>query len=146
MDFNYKVKALLDSYDVDLIFHCCGELTDYMVHQFVKLDPAVLSLGSSRKLWEDAALVPRTTVLYGNLPSKKFYSDELITVDNVIEMGNELVQKMREVGHPFILGSECDILSVRGCQETIAEKAKVLADIGHDDSADCGTRQLAAAS
>ncbi len=67
-----------------------------MVSQFTKLDPAILSLGSSRKLWEDAALVPKTTVLYGNLPSKRFYSDELISVDEVIEQSSDLVEKMRQ--------------------------------------------------
>jgi hypothetical protein len=30
---------------------------------------------------------------------------------------------MRDVGHPFILGSECDVLSVPGYEQTI--KAKV---------------------
>jgi hypothetical protein len=31
--------------------------------------PVILSLGSSRVLWEDAQLVPKHVVLYGNLPS-----------------------------------------------------------------------------
>mgnify|MGYP000847451175 CR=1 FL=1 len=126
MTYNYQIKALLDSYGVDLIFHCCGELIDYMVEEFVKLDPAVLSLGSSRKLWEDAALVPKSTVLFGNLPSKQFYSDSLITVEEVIRYGKELLEKMRRIGHPFILSSECDILSVPGCQEIIMRKAEVI--------------------
>ncbi|MDD4153388.1 MAG: uroporphyrinogen decarboxylase family protein [bacterium] len=128
MAYNYQIKALLDFYGVDLIFHCCGELIDYMVEEFVKLDPAILSLGSSRKLWEDAALVPKSTVLFGNLPSKQFYSDSLITVEEVIKYGNELLEKMRQIGHPFILGSECDILSVSGCQETIMRKAEAIQD------------------
>lgn len=124
--YNKRIKSLLDANGVDLIFHCCGELTDYMVKQFAGLDPAILSLGSSRKLWEDASLIPKTIVLYGNLPSKKFYSDELISVEQVIVRGCELIEKMRLAGHPFILGSECDVLSVPGCHETIVKKAEAI--------------------
>lgn len=122
---NRRLKALLDELGVDLIFHDCGELTDDMVRSFGALRPAILSLGSSRRLWEDAALVPKEVVLYGNLPSKKFYSDDLTTVQSVAEMATELVGRMREIGHPFILGSECDVLSVAGSEDRI--KAKVAA-------------------
>ncbi len=127
MSYDRRIKDLLDARGVDLIFHCCGELIDYMVRQFASLDPAILSLGSSRKLWEDAALVPKTTVLFGNLPSKQFYSDDLITLPEVRRRADELIQKMREVGHPFILGTECDLLSVPGCQEAISQKADAIA-------------------
>ncbi|OGV73775.1 MAG: hypothetical protein A3K18_17470 [Lentisphaerae bacterium RIFOXYA12_64_32] len=37
-----------------------------------------------------------------------------------------LEQKMHAVGHPFILGSECDILSVPGCKDTITRKVDAL--------------------
>jgi uroporphyrinogen-III decarboxylase len=83
MDPNRQVKALLDARGVDLLFHCCGELTDAMVARFCDLRPVILSLGSSRRLWEDAAIVPKDIVLYGNLPSKRFYSDELMPLDEV---------------------------------------------------------------
>lgn len=122
MTYNRQIKAYLDAHGVDLIFHCCGELNEYMLRKFSELDPAVMSLGSSRKLWEDAAVVPKTTVLYGNLPSKKFYSDALITVAQVEEQGNTLIRNMCEAGHPFILGTECDVLSVPGCEQTILDK------------------------
>ncbi len=116
-----KIKALLDSKGVDLIFHDCGELTDEMVARFATLDPAMMSLGCSRRLWEDAALVPKTTVLYGNLPTKKFYSPQL-TVAEVEALSRELLEKMRATGHPFILGSECDVLSVPGSENEILAK------------------------
>ena len=83
----------------------------------------MISLGSSRLLWEDAKLLPKSTVLYGNLPTKQFYSDALVSVDKVRQLSADLIRRMRVVGHPFILGSECDILSVPGCEQTI--KAKV---------------------
>jgi uroporphyrinogen-III decarboxylase len=134
---NRRIKALLDARGADLIFHCCGELTDRFVAEFAKLDPAVLSLGSSRELWKDAALVPKTTVLYGNLPSKQFYSDDLITAQEVVERGRELVRKMKAVGHPFILGTECDVLSVPGCHDTILRKADAVSSC-----ADLGTERL----
>ena len=123
MEPNRRIKALLEANGVDLIFHDCGELEDEMVRRFSTLDPALMSLGSSRLLWEDAALVPKTTVLYGNLPTKQFYSDALVSVEDVKRLADELNQRMRGVGHPFILGSECDVLSVPGSEQTI--KAKV---------------------
>lgn len=125
MRFNRAIREQLRSRGVDLIFHDCGELLDGMVQRFASLDPAIMSLGSSRLLWEDAALVPKTTVLYGNLPTKQFYSDQLVSVAKVQQLSRDLIRRMREVGHPFILGSECDVLSVPGSEQTI--KAKVTA-------------------
>ena len=116
-----RIKKLLEERGVDLIFHDCGELTNEMVSRFATLDAAMMSLGCSRSLWEDAALVPKSTVLYGNLPTKKFYSPQL-TVEAVESLSRELVEKMRAAGHPFILGSECDVLSVPGSEEEILSK------------------------
>lgn len=129
MKYLKRIKAFLDEHNVDLLFHCCGELTDDMVRKFTELRPVILSLGSSRILWEDAALVPNDIVLYGNLPSKRFYDDGLISLDDVVRTSGELVAKMHEVGHPFILGSECDVLSVPGCQETLMRKADAIAGL-----------------
>jgi uroporphyrinogen-III decarboxylase len=130
-----RITSAMNKYGIDLIFHCCGELTDEMVKAFVSLNPVMLSLGSSRKLWEDAAIVPKDIVLYGNLPSKKFYSDDEITVAGVKRSAMELYAKMKSVGHPFILGTECDVLSVCGCHKTIMSKAMCIVDcFGHTDS------------
>ena len=123
MEPNRRIAALLAEQGVDLIFHDCGELENEMIRRFATLDPAMMSLGSSRVLWEDAALVPKSTVLFGNLPTKKFYSDSLVSLDEVRRLRRELTDRMRSVGHPFILGSECDVLSVPGSEATI--KAKV---------------------
>lgn len=128
MRYLRRIKAFLDERGVDLIFHCCGELTDQMVQQYASLEPVILSLGSSRVLWEDARLVPRHVVLYGNLPSKRFYSDELVTHKQVEQLCCELIARMQEVGHPFILGSECDVLSVKGCEETIKQKVQAFVE------------------
>ncbi|MBM3495900.1 MAG: hypothetical protein FJX72_16485, partial [Armatimonadetes bacterium] len=121
MQWNRKIAGFLVARGVELFFHCCGELTDDMVRSFGSLDPAILSLGSSRKLWEDAALVGKSTVLFGNLPTKRFYADELSVAD-VEEIAAETCSRMRETGHPHILGSECDVLSVPGRHEVIAGK------------------------
>jgi len=126
MHFNQRIKALLDETGIDLFFHCCGEITDTVVRKFTELDPAVLSLGGSRKLWEDAALVPKTTVLFGNLPSKKFFSDNEITRAEVERLSCELIRAMCQADHPFILGSECDVLSVPGRHEVILDKVNAL--------------------
>jgi uroporphyrinogen-III decarboxylase len=116
-----RVKALLDSRGVDLVFHDCGELTDSMVERFATLDAAMISFGCSRQLWEDAALVPKSTVLYGNLPTKNFMSSQL-TVAEVERLAGNLLEKMHGTGHPFILGSECDVLSVPGSEREILAK------------------------
>jgi hypothetical protein len=77
-------------------------------------------------LWEDAALVPDDIVMYGNLPTKKFISSDL-TVEKVVRQADELVARMKQTGHPFILGSECDVLSVPGAHADIARKVAAFA-------------------
>jgi uroporphyrinogen-III decarboxylase len=127
---NLALRDQLGARTVDLIFHDCGELMDDMVSRFSQLDPAIISLGSSRRLWEDAGRLSKSTVLYGNLPTKQFYSDALMSVDKVRQLSAELSDRMRAAGHPFILGSECDILSVPGREETIWKKVEALLDAG----------------
>jgi hypothetical protein len=133
---NLRVKELLDSANCDLFFHNCGELTDEMVQEFAtRLHPAILSLGSSRRLWEDARLVPKDVVLYGNLPTKSFYSDSVMPVSKVIEQTRELRARMTECGHPHILGSECDVLFVADAKTSIHAKVAAMMD-GHGGPGD----------
>jgi uroporphyrinogen-III decarboxylase len=124
MEPNRALAELLRACGAELVFHDCGELTDDMVRSFATLRPGMLSLGSSRRLWQDAALLPKDVVLYGNLPSKQFYSDEVISLDAVRERARDLDARMRRAEHPFILGSECDVLSVPGCEERIRSKVE----------------------
>jgi uroporphyrinogen-III decarboxylase len=126
MEPNLKIKAKLDELGVDLIFHDCGELTDGMVKSFNRLNPVMLSLGCSRTLWKDAALVSKDIVLYGNLPSKKFYSDEAVSVADIERMTRDLITNMKKAGHPFIMGTECDVLSVPGHEEIIQRKVDAM--------------------
>lgn len=127
MEPNLRIKAALDDAGCDLIFHDCGELIDPMVDAFAKrLHPAILSLGSSRKLWEDARLVPEDVVLFGNLPSKSFYSDGALPLEEVRRRTEELVSRMHECGHPHIVGSECDVLYVPEALETIWKKVAAM--------------------
>jgi uroporphyrinogen-III decarboxylase len=122
-----RLKALLDAQGVDLFLHDCGEPTTAMVEALAsRVRPAVLSLGSSRRLWEDAALVPREVVLFGNLPTKHFYSDETLPLEAVRAKTRELVARMREAGRPFILGSECDVLHVPEAAATIRRKVEAM--------------------
>lgn len=123
-----RIRAMLEARGVDLIFHDCGELTAEMVSRFATLDAAMMSLGCSRKLWEDASLVPKSTVLYGNLPTKKFYSPQL-TVSDVEALSLELLEKMKVAGHPFILGSECDVLSVPDSEREILSKVSAFMQV-----------------
>ncbi|HSD29417.1 MAG TPA: uroporphyrinogen decarboxylase family protein [Vicinamibacteria bacterium] len=122
-----RLKALLDDEGVDLFLHDCGEPTTAMVEALAsRVHPAVLSLGSSRRLWEDAAVVPPAVVLFGNLPTKHFYSDETLPLEAVRAKTRELVARMREAGHPFILGSECDVLHVPEAAATIRRKVEAM--------------------
>ena len=124
---NLRLKAVLDQAGCDLIFHDCGELIDPMVEAFGnRLHPVILSLGSSRKLWEDARLVPADVVLYGNLPTKSFYSDGAMPLEEVVRRTDELVANMKACGHPYIVGSECDVLYVAEAHETIARKVDAM--------------------
>ena len=135
MKYNLRIRALLAAWDVDLAFHCCGELTDYMVQRFASLEPSILSLGSSRKLWEDARLIADDIVMFGNLPSKRFFSDGEITAAEVQAQAGELVERMREVGQPFILGTECDVLSVPGCEAVIQTKIDAMLQVRQPSAA-----------
>jgi uroporphyrinogen-III decarboxylase len=124
---NLQLRSLLASHDVDLIFHNCGVLTSDMVRQFATtLRPAMMSLGSSRKLWQDARHVPKNIVLFGNLPTKSFYSDEAMPADEVRRLTRELLTKMQACGHPHILGSECDVLYVPESAATILAKVELM--------------------
>lgn len=123
---NRRIARLLAERGVDLIFHCCGEIADSMLDGFCSLHPAMLSLGSSRRLWEDAARVPTDTVLYGNLPSKLFYSDALMSTLRVTGQAAVLATQMKQCGHPFIMGTECDTLFVPEYADTIRTKVDCL--------------------
>lgn len=123
MEPNLRLKALLDAAGVDLVFHDCGELNTPMVEAFaIRLHPVILSLGGSRRLWEDAAVVPEDVVLFGNLPTKNFYSDAVAPLERVEQLTHEIVTRMSERGHPHILGSECDVLYVPDCANSIKSK------------------------
>jgi uroporphyrinogen-III decarboxylase len=124
---NRRIKALLENRGVDLIFHDCGQLTREMVRDFAhELHPAMLSLGSSRTLWEDAQVVPANVVLYGNLPTRLFYSDAAMPVEEVRRLTLDLIRRMAECGHAHITGSECDVLHVPGASETIRAKVDAM--------------------
>jgi uroporphyrinogen-III decarboxylase len=129
MRHNRRLVDYLASQGVDLIFHDCGELTDGILKQLASLHPMVLSLGSSRVLWEDAKIVPQDVVLFGNLPSKKFYSDEAMPVKEVERRACEMLSKMKLANHPYILGSECDVLHVPGAAEIINRKVDAFMNV-----------------
>lgn len=134
MDPMRRLAARLAARGVALVFHDCGELTDGMVERFATLGAVMLSFGSSRHLWEDATRVPKDTVLYGNLPTKRFYASNL-SVGDVEQVTLGLVEAMQAAGHPFILGSECDVLSVPGADAEIRAKVNAFMCCGRSDYA-----------
>jgi hypothetical protein len=122
-----RVRDQIASGGADLILHDCGQLSTGLVQKLAsELHPAMLSLGSSRRLWEDAAVVPQDTVLYGNLPTRQFYSDAAMPEDEVRRHTRELIERMRATGHPFILGSECDVLHVPDAAAAIRRKVEIM--------------------
>ncbi len=64
--------------------------------------------------------------LFGNLPTKHFYSDETLPLEAVRSMTRNLVALMCDRGRPFILGSECDVLHVPGAGATIRAKVEAM--------------------
>ncbi|HTQ55993.1 MAG TPA: uroporphyrinogen decarboxylase family protein [Bryobacteraceae bacterium] len=127
LDPNRRLRKMLGESGVDLIFHNCGELRTEMVRRFAaELEPAILSLGSSRRLWEDAAVVPQNIVLFGNLPTKAFFSDTMMPLAEVVRRTIELKDRMAACGHPFILGSECDVLHVADAGDAIRSKVAAM--------------------
>lgn len=126
ISINQRLKDKMTNNGVDLIFHDCGDITELMLKKISTLHPVILSLGSPVKLWEAAMIVPNDIVLFGNLPTKQFFMDETISTERVEELSNELLTKMKATGHPFILGSECDILSVNGYEKTISNKINIM--------------------
>lgn len=119
---NRRIREVLRDNGAELIFHDCGELNEPILRSIAQLDPAILSLGSPCDLPRITHLIGKNTVLMGNLPSKKFYSDNEITEEEVVSQGRELLEAMGKTTHPFILGTECDVLCVAGCTETIRRK------------------------
>ncbi len=119
---NRILRQLIADHEAALIFHDCGSLSPNMIRQLNTLHPEVFSFGSPVNLWEAADLVSKDTVLYGNLPSKRFMSDSLITVEQVEAMSRYLTSQMKAKNHPFMLGTECDVLCVHDCKDVIASK------------------------
>lgn len=126
LDPNRAIKEKMQCNGVEMILHDCGELNEAIIRSFAELDPAILSLGSPCDLPNVAHLVDKNTVIMGNLPSKKFYSDKEITAEEVMHQGRELLKAMEATGHPFILGTECDVLCVEGCEATILKKVEAV--------------------
>ena len=74
--------------------------------------------------------MPKDVVLFGNLPTKNFYSDTVVPVERVRELTLELIANMRQAGHPHIVGSECDVLYVPESAATIQRKLNVMLTCG----------------
>lgn len=126
IDYNRRLRGLMADLGVDLIFHNCGELQPTMVRSFEALEPVIFSMGHPTKLWEAAACLPKSIVLFGNLPSKQFYSDGEYPVERLRAEAGEVRERMAELGHPYILGTECDVLAVRGAETVLRRKVEVM--------------------
>jgi uroporphyrinogen-III decarboxylase len=119
-----RIRRMLDEWDCDLWIHDCGELVPEIASGFAELSPELFSFGSPVKLWEMEPFVDKSTVIFGNLPTKTFYSDDEMPVGKVERLTREIRGKMQATRHPFIIGSECDILSMPGCERTIMSKVE----------------------
>ena len=120
---NRQITELMKVNHVDLLLHDCGELSNTMLQKLCSLDPVILSLGSSRELWSDAYLVPEHIVLFGNVSTKNLVYIPEAQLKHTI---NDLKEKMSKTGHPFILGSECDIMSIPGYEKLLYDRALMI--------------------
>jgi uroporphyrinogen-III decarboxylase len=121
---NRRIKTAIESAGADFLFHDCGSLSMRMVEAISELHPALLSLGSAVKLWEIEPHVDDDIVLFGNLPTKKFYSDDEVPLEKIPSMVNEIERNLEPSGHPHIIASECDILSMNGYESIIKRKVE----------------------
>ena len=71
---------------------------------------------------------------HGNLPSKKFYADSAVSIEQVRAEATELIGRMRALHRPFILGTECDVLQVPGSESTIWAKVDAFMQVGVADT------------
>ena len=127
---NLRLKQLFDETGTDLLFHDCGELIPEMISSFNQLRPRMISFGSPVKLWDAEPYVDKDIVLFGNLPTKKFYSDEDVPLDGVADLVQEIERRLAPSGHPFIVGSECDVLAMPGYEQKIMAKVKAMCHCG----------------
>jgi uroporphyrinogen-III decarboxylase len=134
---NLRLKKLLDDNRVDLLFHDCGEVIPEMVTSFGKLNPKLMSFGSQVRLWEVEKYIAKDVVIFGNLPTRKFYSDEEVPLEGIEGRVAEIEEKLGATGHPFIVSSECDVLSMPGYEHTIMTKINKMCS--------CHNRQLGCA-
>ena len=123
---NLRLKQVLDGAGGDLLFHDCGEVIPEMVASFGKLDPKLISFGSQVRLWEVEPYVAKDVVIFGNLPTRKFYSDAEVPLEAIEGLVNEIEEKLGATGHPFIVSSECDVLSMPGYEKTIMTKINAM--------------------
>lgn len=66
-------------------------------------------------------------MLFGNIPSKGFILDESGFRDaDIAAQAEQLVRRMAACGHPFIIGSECDVLCVAGAEQRIRRKVSAM--------------------
>jgi hypothetical protein len=71
-------------------------------------------------------VVPEDVVLFGNLPTKTFYSDTAMPIEEVRSLTRETVHRVAACGHAHILGSECDVLHVPDAAETVRRKVDAM--------------------
>jgi len=128
---NLRLKAMFDATETDLLFHNCGELIPEMISSFGTLNPKVISFGSTVKLWEIEPYVASDVVIFGNLPTKKFYSDEDVPLSGIADRVAEIEAKLGPSGHPYIISSECDVLSMPGYEKTIMAKVNAMCGCGN---------------
>jgi uroporphyrinogen-III decarboxylase len=128
---NRRIVKAIEEAGADLILHDCGELTPEMIADLAGLHPVVLSLGSCVDIVEATRHVPRDVVLFGTVPSKFVPREDEMPVEKVRAICASLRDRMEATGHPFILGSECDVLCVHGHERGIMAKAREIAECSH---------------
>jgi len=111
-----RLRRIFQDLGVDALLQVTGVLSRNHVSGLARaLHPAVLSLGASRRLYEDVALVPKDIVLHGNLPAALFTG----STSEMARQAEQLRRAMRATGHPHILGTDGAILSSDALPENV---------------------------
>ena len=74
----------------------------------------------------DGRWLPISSALYRHVPTRKSYSDEVVSVGQVREIAGAPAGRPRVAGHPVILDSESSVLNVPGCEQNHQEKSGTL--------------------
>ena len=83
---------------------------------------------ATRSVQSDAVRDQRIAKLVPLVTPQELYDE--VPLDGVPALVHEIEDRLRASGHPFIVGSECDVLSMPGYEKTIMAKVMAFTTCG----------------